>query len=1044
MIKNLDKIKDSADAIAIIGRYVELKKSGSNYSGCCPFHEEKSPSFVVSPRKQNYVCYGCGKQGDLLKFLMELKKMTFVEAVEDIAKTGNMAVEYDRSRTETQEVYEKKKQDRDDLYIIFNKALTLLVPVQKELYPEIELDGRVYSRQTAENFLLGYHVPKAIFNGRERAGISIEDAIKAGLLKASQKHDGHYEVFANRSLYPIQDAAGRVVGFGGRKQPDAKKEAPKYINSEESPVYQKSKTLYGLYQAQQSITKLDRAIIVEGYTDVLTLSDNGIKNVVATCGTSVTTEHAWAIGKYADNVTLLLDGDSAGLAASARAVEILIDRTLNVFVALLPIEEPTPGNIVKIDPDEYVRKFGPDALREILENAQDGVIWSVMAQWDKNDMQRQLSAIKTAARLLSCMDSTKRAIYIKKLTDRAHMGNVKKELEEEIDVCMVASAPENLWNSTEQDAITKYGVYEARNCYYVPSGEPGKGSALSNFSIKSMTLVVGNRESERIIEIAHVTGHVMQARIESEVFTNYTAFEQWIESKGQYYFHEGASKLWNKIRRFVVDKMLTVFPVTKLGWHREGFWVWRKGITSCGQYIPVGPGGIVTHEGVHYMLTMAVDLVNTKSDDVGRSAITQYFCYSDLMKKPDFQYFGKLMQKAYGNKSVVGLAYVIAALFRDIVWENEDYFPMFNIFGMPGSGKNKYFEILIALWGAGGRFIDLTNTTEKALPRFFAQSSNGVVWLDEYRNELSDDMLSILTNAYNGAGRSMADYTGGTETKTFDVTSAVMISGEHRPTRRMALYTRCIAQETLTANFDDETTDAYEKVREISRTGSLTLVLSELLRYRSNIQQDFADTFKQERNTLKMSLSGQKIEDRLVGNYAVICAISSTLQQHGFGLPFNLDVLRDECYKGILHQSRVIGSEDPISSFWRIIAFLYESKYVQHGTDIIIEDATSVRIVGKKDAETTERVFEDPKRLLFLRLQKAHGLYLEYFQKQFKGQGLALGTLEHYLFTNTAYIGTCRAKKFGQATLRAHVFDLGKIPVEFRIDNIAVKEADVF
>lgn len=1031
MIKNLDIIKDKTELFGIVGRYVLLKRSGSNFVGCCPFHDEKSASFVVSPKKNNYVCYGCGKSGDTIKFLMEYRKLTFVEAVEDMAATIGVTVEYEIDKVDAQIRYQKDKDARTAMYDILNRVSYLLVPAEYEIPERVELDGRTYSKATAVAFMLGFHLPFALFNGKESAKLTIEELIKASLLRKSERYDGHYETFANRSIYPIQDKDGRVVALAGRKQPGAKEDAPKYLNSAESIIYNKSRTLYGLHQAQRHITKAGFAIVVEGYTDLLTLYDNGIQNVVATCGTALTEDHAKLLAKYTDKVTLLLDGDPAGISAGLRAVNVLAGH-VSTNVALLPIDEPTPGVFVKCDPDSYCRAKGPDAIKEVLTTAKDAVIWCIMYHHSKDDVNKQVEALKLAARILASMDTTNRGIYLKKLTEKGNLGNVKAELTELIDAKLAEGATLNQWNKTEEDAITKYGIYESSNCYMSPLIE-GKGAPLSNFVIKTMTLVVGNRESERIIEIVHTSGNVMQARIDSEVFTKYQAFEEWIEGKGPYYFYEGASKVWSKIRRFVVDKMLTVFPVTKLGWHREGFWVWRNGILSNGNYIPVGPGGIVTHEGVHYMLTMSINMNNSKSDDVGRQADTPYFSFLPERPKPDFTYFGKLMQRAYGKKSVVGMAYIIASIFRDLVWEHEDYFPLMNIFGMPGSGKNKYYEMLIAMFGSGGRFYDLTNTTAKALPRLFAQVSNGVVWLDEYRNELDDEILAILTNAYNGSGRSMADYTGGTETKVFDVTSAVIVSGEHRPTRRMALYTRCIAQETLTANFDDDTTDAYEKVREIARAGGLTHVVAELLKFRPNIQSEFTEALKTERGVLKMALYGQKIEDRLVGNYAILTAIASVLERNDFALPFNLDILRDECYKGIIHQSSVIGSEDPISSFWRIISFLYEAKMIQHGSDLIIEDASSVRVIAKGE-DTIEKTFDEPKRLLFLRLQKAHGLYLEYFQRQFRGQGMAIGTLEHYLFTNHAFVGSMKAKRFGNSTLRCHVFDLSKIPVQFRTE----------
>lgn len=1035
MIRNLDSIKEAANAASVIGRVVDLKKQGVNLVGCCPFHAEKSPSFVVSPRKNNYVCFGCGAKGDVLKFLMDYRKLSFVEAVEELAKEVGQQVEYDSSRSETQAEYQARKAERETLRETLEKVARFFVPkpLPEHVAPwTVEVDGRTYSSKTLEHFGVGFHERSVVFKYRELEELTVPALVAAGVLKPSTKRDGHFETFAGRSIYTIHDEQGRAIAFAGRKQKDAPVESPKYINSDESPVYSKANTLYGLHQAAPHIRKADRVIVVEGYTDCLTLYDHGICNVVATCGTALTEQHARKLARYTDNVTLLLDGDAAGLAATARAVEVLAE-FVNVRVALLTIDEPKPGQIIKTDPDEFCRKHGEFVLRCFLEVAADGIIWACMAHWDKTDVVAQQSALRTAGRILAKMDAVQRGLYIKKLCERGNMGSVKAELQGEIDSCLAAQTSSKVWEKNEEDSITTYGVFERGRCYFSPSGQPGVGIPLSNFVVASMTLVVGAKDSERIIEIQHKSGHSITARIDSECFTNFNQFQAWVESQGQYYFHDGGANAWGRIRRFVMDRMKTVYPITKLGWHQEGFWVWKNGITAGGKFIPVGQGGLVDHEGVYYMLTAAVNLQNTKADDGPRGRASTYFAFNELQAKPDFARFGSLMQQAYGKKAVLGLGYVMAALFRDVVHEQEDFFPMLNIFGSPGTGKNKYFEMLIALWGVGGRFFDLTNTTSKALPRLFAQTTNAVVWLDEYRSELDDEMHAILTNAYNGAGRSMAAYTGNTETNSFEVTSAVMISGEHRPTRRMALYTRCIAQETHSTEFDAETTAAYEACRDVARSGALTHVVADLLRYRSAVQEGFPDAFREQRGALKMALSGQKVEDRLVGNYAVLCAVAALLESAGFALPFRLEILQDEAYKGILHQSQIIGSEDPLSTFWRIVAYLYEQKLLQLKTDLIFDETDRVTVLqGNKGSETEERVFDKPRRLLFLRLDKAHGLYLEYFQRQNRGQGLQLGTLQHYLLTSASFLGIVKAKKFGTSALRCLVFDLDKIPVEFR------------
>ncbi len=1029
MIKNLDEIRERSDITKIIGDYVDLKRSGTNYVGCCPFHQEKSPSFTVSANRQTYHCFGCGASGDVFQFLVDHKRLEFVDAVEEVAKQSGAEIEFTGHRAEEVEQYKQAKAVKETLYDVMERVTRLLTPTWDDTeapYP-VEVAGRVYSGETIRTFRLGYAPKGRIFTYADLEGLQISQLVSVGVLAKSKKNDGHYEVMAGRDIFPIRDERGRVVSLAGRAGKEAKKDTPKYLNGAESPIYNKSKLLYGLDVAGKYIRSAGRCIVVEGYTDVLTLHEAEIRNVVGTCGTALTEDQAKLLARYTDNVTLLMDGDPAGEAATAKAVEILCPH-VSVKVAFFPPSE------AKVDPDMFVRENGSESVKAVMALAMDGVIWAAKRLWSGTDLYAQRNAIETAAKMLAKMDNGQRSGYIRLLASKAGLAtSIKAELQEAIEQYTPKKETVGVWAPQEEETITHYSIYVRDGAYYLPSGIPGIGSPLSNFVISAMTLVVGNAASERIIELKHTTGRILTARIESDIFTSFPAFQTWVESQGNYYFYDTAPKFWGNIRRFVIDQMRTVYPVTKLGWHREGFFVWKNGITmGNGQFQPVGPGGIVEHGGILYMLTMAVDLRNELADDGGGRSDNNYFKFPELSPRPDFITWGRNLITAYGDNGTMGIGFVIASLFRDIVQGREGFFPLLNIFGSPGTGKTKLFEMLLAFWGEGAKFYDLTNTTAKALPRLLTQRTNAVVPFDEYRSELDDDIHAVLTGAYNGAGRDMAAYDGSTKTNNFEVTSAVLLAGEHRPTKRMALYTRCIALETHSTSFNLEQINAYDATRDVARGGGLAHVIADLLRFRPQMIEGFAAAMKEMQQMFRQSFRGRKIESRLIDNYSVICAVASVIQDAGFELPFKLINLMDISLKGIEHQSDIIGSEDPLAAFWRIIASLYEQRRVRDKEHVIFSELNEVTIIkGGKGNDTETISFPDIKKVLFIRIEALHGEYLQTFAAQTRGTGLQIGTLQHYLSTSASCIGKIKSKKFGSSTLSCWAFDMEKLPVEF-------------
>ncbi len=356
----INDLIDRADIVDVVGSRVALKKSGKNYSGLCPFHDEKSPSFSVSPDKQFFHCFGCQESGSALTFLMKYERMEFVEAVETLAKDLGLTVPREKSNRNYVEVDQRIFQALEKAERVYKQQLRGM-PAAVDY-----LKGRGLTGVTARDFGIGY-APEGWHSLSEvllDEDVSAEVMLKAGL---TIKNDSGrvYDRFRHRIMFPIRDVRGRVIGFGGRKLGD--EEGPKYLNSPETPVFAKNQELYGLYEARKALRSIDRLLVVEGYMDVVALAQRGFRNAVATLGTATGEAHYQKLYRYTDEVVCCFDGDKAGRAAAWRALDsalpVLNEHRQLKFV-FLPDGE---------DPDSLVRDQGAEAFSEFLQNATPGI-----------------------------------------------------------------------------------------------------------------------------------------------------------------------------------------------------------------------------------------------------------------------------------------------------------------------------------------------------------------------------------------------------------------------------------------------------------------------------------------------------------------------------------------------------------------------------------------------------------------------------------------------------------------------------------------------
>jgi DNA primase len=355
----LNAIRDRADIVDLIGRHVGLKKAGRTWKGLCPFHGEKTPSFIVSPDRGTYHCFGCGEGGNVFTFLMKREGMTFPEAARSLA--GELGIEVPElgggpERGLLDEIYRANKAAR----AFYQAELRSPRGAQAQAY--------VLKRGLSEEDLSRYGVgfaPDAwdgLVNVLRREKIAPEAAERAGLIRARERGGGHYDLLRNRLVFPIEDARGRTIGFGGRAL--AKEQEPKYLNTPESPVYRKREAFYGFPSALEALRTRERAVIVEGYFDRIAMDRAGVGEALATCGTALSEDHARALRRRVRDVVMFFDGDEAGQRAMLRSLEMLLPQGLRIAAATIP------GGL---DPDEFLAEHGAEALQKLVDTAEPAI-----------------------------------------------------------------------------------------------------------------------------------------------------------------------------------------------------------------------------------------------------------------------------------------------------------------------------------------------------------------------------------------------------------------------------------------------------------------------------------------------------------------------------------------------------------------------------------------------------------------------------------------------------------------------------------------------
>ncbi|MEL7834229.1 DNA primase [Fodinibius sp. Rm-B-1B1-1] len=414
-----EEVRGAADIVEVVEDYVKLKRSGRSWKGLCPFHDEKTPSFHVTPDLGIYKCFGCGESGDVFNFMMEMEGVGFVEALRSLADRYGVSLP-----EEDAEEFDEEHNLREGIYhalkyagVFFFRHLMETKEAQKA---RDYLQSRGYDRSIIKKYGLGYAPSdgEKLYRTAIDSGLNEEYLLEAGLVKPSNHGDGFYDAFRGRLMFPIFNPSGKVIAYAGRVLSDNKKTA-KYINSPQTKVYNKSKVLYGINFAKNDIRKNDEVILVEGYTDVISLQQYGINNVAASSGTSLTPDQMKLLHRYGDTITMIYDSDSAGERAMKRGINIALREGMDVKLLELPEGE---------DPDSFVRQFGKDSFLEMKdEESEDFLSYQIIKAKEEGRWEEPAEKKKVISEILESIahmpDQVSRETYVQHLNSKAKIGD---------------------------------------------------------------------------------------------------------------------------------------------------------------------------------------------------------------------------------------------------------------------------------------------------------------------------------------------------------------------------------------------------------------------------------------------------------------------------------------------------------------------------------------------------------------------------------------------------------------------------------------------
>lgn len=1022
----IDRVFNRVNIVDVVSDYVDLKKSGVNYKGLCPFHHDHTPSFVVSPSKGIAHCFVCGGGGNAVKFVMQKEGYSFPEAIRKLAQKYNIEVEEDTEKRSDEEL--RTLQKRESMFIIY-EAVTLFYreQIKKDTaqakaareYVERRWNSRVVvddkkkkktfddeDRDFSEIKQIGYAPDTwdALVNFARAKGYDLKLMEEAGLIKVSSKGN-LIDFYRNRIMIPITDKYGRVIAFTARTMQDDADTA-KYINNKDSFMYSKGSTLFGLDIARNEAIQQNKVYCVEGAPDAMKLQSLRIENTVAALGTAWTKAHFQALrrlfGKSNSNATICWIPDSdqkagqslgPGFLAVMKNGKLAMEEGFRVTVKEIPQEKAG----MKADADSYISS---KAVLDDLEE-QDFPIWYAekVLKKDDNTSERTDKIKEVCAIVILIADEYTQNAFIEKLANKFGGKNLWRSAQKQAIKDRERAKIEAISKRGDAlDILKNYGFYQENNCIF-----SNNGVQWSNFIMKPLFHIKDPYNSKRLYKLTNVNREEVLIEMKEAEMYSLQNFRERVGSMGNFRWKSGPAEL-NALGDFLYDNTETAEEIKQLGWNKAGFFVWGNGIFNEGKFVAVDDYGICrldkyNEEGqlagtVNYYLPAMSKIYSDRKD---MFKFERLFSNRENHSSVTLPNYCKMMADVFGTNAKVGIMFLFATLFRDIVVSFTKNFPILNLFGPKGSGKSELGHTLMSFFIADNTPLNIQNATIAALADAIAQCSNALVHIDEYKNCIDPVKIEFLKGLYDGTGRSRMNMDLDKKREITSVDSAVILSGQEMPTVDVALFSRTIY---LTFSQTVHDRDAKVKFNELTaiRKMGVSHLTNEILSHRTEFENAFHDTYKLVCDDLSLGIQGNEVEDRIWRDWAVLLTSYKCLQSC-MSLPWTYDEMKNITIEGIRLQNQECASSNEMGNFWDIFQYMSQSGMIYDEGDYKIKylDAISTNILDNRlFNKKTAILLIRPKRII-LQFKKA--------AKMTDSKAMNERSIRFYLQTSPGYLG---------------------------------------
>lgn len=1002
--RSIENVLNRVDIVDVVSRYVDLKRKGANYVACCPFHNERTPSFIVNPSRNTWHCFGsCQEGGNAIKFLMRQCNMSFPEAVRELGKMYGVTIEETDSKEQTAEQTANARK-REAMLFAYEALQPFFVSQLSESSEEGRYAYNYATKRWSQDFVNECGIGYAPRNGNllvqfaQVNNIPQDVLLDMGVLRTSERNGQLYSFFRERVMIPIRDRFGRIIGYTARYIGE-NEETAKYLNSTSSLLYSKENSIFGIHVALRAAAKENKFYLVEGAPDVLRLHLLGVNNTIASLGSAWTEKQFSQIKRFSQNLCFLPDADppkpgepyGTGISAVIKNALMALDMGFNITVKEIPLGK---GN-TKNDPDSFCRS---KAILEDLEE-EDFIIWYAKKLSVENGSQEQKSQmVMTISTLVAKIeDDVKQSMFIdmlvKTLPGRSLWKNAIRTAKKRLTEQKLKESNLSL------DMIEQYGFQEQNHCYF-SVGEDGKRRQWSNFTMKPLFHIKDNTMALRLYLLTNVNGVEVTVEMKQEELVSLTKFRQRVESQGNFIWKAKEEQL-TTLKMYLYATTETAEQIVQLGWQQQGFFAFGNGIFTS-EWHEVDELGIVRlgEQGNYYLPAFS----SVYRNDTQFFQFERRFTHLGLNKIPLYDY-SELLVEVFGDNAKVGIAFLLATLFRDVVVSYTRSFPILNLFGPKGSGKSELGHSLMAFFIIDNIPPNISNSTLPALADAVAQCSNALVHLDEFKNNIDIDKREFLKGLWDGTGRNRMNMERDKKREVTKVSCGVIVSGQEMATADIALFSRFIFLSYSKSQFSQEAKEKFAKMAAIRKLGCSHLVL-EILQCRALFEAEFRGNYNEAFEDIINALGQSNIEDRIIRNWVIPLAALRTLQD-ALRLPFTYNDLLKVSIDGIIAQNGETLSNNELNIFWDIVSFLRQEGKIWLGGDYRIELENRIKCTNHK----YEIEFPAAKKILYLRhtrifqLYKMHGRYVNEAL-------LPPASLQHYLENSDAYIGRKQSIRF--------------------------------